>query len=689
VEIVDLRDRRDEELLQQVYDELYLPSFPDPDEREDMSVWKPLLWGERRDGEGVLFRALVAATDLEEREKRRIAGLAFFELYPKSCSGLLSYLAVGPDFRRTGLARALVAIALDTLKADAARLGRPLTAVYAEIHDPEQVSERTDSMDPAERVSFFAKLNSRRVPIQYVQPPLRPGAGRARKLHLIVVPTERDQRRLHGEDVAAFLRDLYGELVEHPEADRDLRRMEEDLHGDPVELEPLNAVPEQPAFWIGSYSVAFHFVTCGEPREPPKASEQFASFERDLFAYSHRDQPPFSSTAIHVSDPCRRVRIEFSRELRYVSEGRTCTLVADSSPQPRDLRLRASKTRFRSGVTVWHLVLTPAEGSNHSRLSEFDLIKLAKLWEGGEAVRGEYSGHDAETCVRFLADGNEWTLRELAATVFSGDFRERTPKAGILQLIVDESERRLWRGVWRALLKAREEPGVDVSMPFRNRTQRRLAEGVGGVIQGLVDFEEIDDQELREVYAAIDLGEDGIQGIHKGTLVHMGISDRPREVGERSFGISPYLLVPHAVLVHNEELLRQASEAAAQATEARRLGELEAALRKMQFSLEQYLSNVFHYPGERHIYERGSLSRGIEVRERELREQLSALRAKWDEKANRRRGIADDVRNGLLLVLSYASFHQAFPGVDDWVLVVGLVALTSVYLVWRWRDRPP
>jgi hypothetical protein len=424
-------------------------------------------------------------------------------------------------------------------------------------------------------------------------------------------------------------------------------------------------------------------------REPPRASEQFASFERDLLDYSHRDRPPFSSTAIHVPDPCRRVRIEFSRELRYVSEGRTCTLVTDPARQPRDLRLRASKTRFRSGVTVWHLVLTPAEGSNHGSLSEFDLIKLAKLWEGGEDVRGDYPGDDAETCVRFLADGHEWSLRELASSVFGADFSERAPKAGILQLIVDEAERRTWSGVWRALRKAHEEQGVDVSMPFRNKRQRRLAEGVGGVIQGLVDFEEIDDQELRDVYASIDVGDDGIQGIHKGTLVHMGISDRPREVGERSFGISPYLLVPHAVLIHNEELLRQAGEAVAQGVEARRLGELEAALRKLHVSLENYLSNLFHYPGEQHIYERGSLSRGLDVREGELRSRLSALRAKWDQKANRRRGIADDVRNGLLLVLSYASFRQAFPGVEDWILVAGLVVLTSVYLVWRWRDRPP
>jgi hypothetical protein len=110
----------------------------------------------------------------------------------------------------------------------------------------------------------------------------------------------------------------------------------------------------------------------------------------------------------------------------------------------------------------------------------------------------------------------------------------------------------------------------------------------------------------------------------------------------------------------------------------------------MQRSLEQdYLSNVFHYPGEQRIYERGSTSRGLEARERELHAQLSPLRAKWDEKVNRRRGIADDVRNGLLLVLSYATFRQAFPGVPDWILILGLIVMTAAYLAWRWKDRPP
>lgn len=689
MEFVDLRDRRDEPLLQQVYDELYLQSFPDPAEREDISVWAPRLWGDQRDGGGSRLHALVAGPNLDEPERRRIAGLAFYELYPESGTGLLSYLAVDPDFRRTGLGRALVALSLDSLRAESASLGQALNAVFAEIHDPERVSSRHDSMDPSERVSFFAKLNARRVPIRYVQPPLKRGGSRARNLDLIVLPTGRDVRRLPSADVEGFLRGLYGDLVEDTDADRDFQRMQQELDGEVVELEPLNAIPEEAAFSISRYGVAFHFVTRGEPRELPPASEQFASFERDLLAYSYRDTPPFASSAIHVPDPCRRVKLQFSRELRFVSEGRTCTLVADDRA-PRELRLRASKTQFRSGITVWHLVLRPREGSRSARLGEYDLIKLAKLWEGGEEVRGEFAGHGAESCVRLLGDRDDWTLRELAAAVFGSGFAEQAPRAGILQLMVDEDDRKTWHSVWAGLRKGQAEPGIDVSLPLRSGKQRRLAEGVAGLIQALVDFEEIDDQELRDVYAAFDIGEDGLQGIHKGTLLHIGISDRPFDVAQASFGTSPYLLVPHAVLLHNEEVLEQAAEAGAKAATARGLGELEAALRTMQRSLEQdYVSNVFHYPGEQRIYERGSTSRGLAARQHELHAQLSPLRAKWDEKVNRRRGIADDVRNGLLLVLSYATFRQAFPGVADWILILGLVLLTAAYLAWRWKDRPP
>ena len=44
-EVVDLRDGRDEALLDHLYQTLYLPNFETPEQQEDPLIWKPLLWG--------------------------------------------------------------------------------------------------------------------------------------------------------------------------------------------------------------------------------------------------------------------------------------------------------------------------------------------------------------------------------------------------------------------------------------------------------------------------------------------------------------------------------------------------------------------------------------------------------------------------------------------------------------------
>src|SRR5215210_1876357 len=207
LEIRDLRDVRDDELLEQVYEALYLPNFPVPEEREDPSIWRPLLW-ERTDADSTTLHVFVAGTDLGDRGRRRLAGFVFCEHYARSGCGLISYLAVDPDQRHHGLGRLLVQTAIDALRTDGGRVGTPLKAVFAEIHDPERVRPQADVMDPTERASFFAKLNARRVAIPYVQPELRAGRRRARDLHLIALPVDGDPLSLDSGDVDAFLHEL-------------------------------------------------------------------------------------------------------------------------------------------------------------------------------------------------------------------------------------------------------------------------------------------------------------------------------------------------------------------------------------------------------------------------------------------------------------------------------------------------
>jgi hypothetical protein len=87
------------------------------------------------------------------------------------------------------------------------------------------------------------------------------------------------------------------------------------------------------------------------------------------------------------------------------------------------------------------------------------------------------------------------------------------------------------------------------------------------------------------------------------------------------------------------------------------------------------------------LYDEGQQSRGISFRAKELRQLLGNVETTYDVKLNKRRGIADDVRNGLLLIVSYTSYRAVFPKASGAVVIAGLIAISLLYLVWRWA--PP
>jgi GNAT superfamily N-acetyltransferase len=733
MEIVDLRDRRDEDLLRAVHDGLYVTSFPLEEEREGLDYWLDALQGAGGDG-GTRVHPIVAGLNLSEPTRRQIAGLVFVELYLESACGLLSYVAVDPDFRRAGLGRTLVSCGVDALRQDSDTLRKPLRAVFAEVHDPEAANDFShgDVMDASERMSFFAKLGARRVPIPYVQPALGPGRERARALQLIALGTGSEEPTLPSAVVRDFLSELY-ELSEGNSLpdDPEFRAMTEALANESIRLTPLNAISEVPAIHIQRYGISFEFVTRGDPiAELPPPAEHFASFEDDVVAYAFQERRPLSSRPIHVPDPCRQVDIEFASEVRLVSEGRTCTLVAEDARGSRRVcvQVRASRTQFRTGITVWHLVLTPRPGSSDAALTEYDVIKLAKHWAGGEALEGPYRGNGAETAVRFVKGEQTWTLRELARAVVGEKLGDDVPRAGIIQLITGDEDPDAWRDAWAAIRAARDEPPIDISFPFAHDEQRELVESIAGVVQALMDFREIDDAELRDVLAGMDVGEDGMQGVHKGTLVYMAASDRTWDVGKLSYGISPYLLLPHALLLHNEKVLRTAAAgvreertatqarvdsqaqleallqrdplrtllrmplhvARAARVAARRVREQRKKLREARGRLRaalqrDYLPNVFHYPNERRIYEMGETSRGLAALARELGATLAEFDARWESGASMRRTMADDLKAGLLFIIAGLALKSYLNPVAL-VVIFGLVGCIYVgFRFYTWR----
>jgi GNAT superfamily N-acetyltransferase len=697
LEIVDLRTSRDSELLDAIYHGLYRRSFPFEEEREDLDFWRRNLW-EPEPG-SLVVHFLVAGREIHSRDSRAIAGFVGTEYYPESSVGLVTYIASAPEWRGRGAGRALLEAAVKELEEDARATSVTLRAVFAEIHEPTLVPPNVDSIPPRDRVAIMARYGAKRVPIPYVQPALGDGGARAYGLMLVAFPSGGRSGpqvdRLPAKTVRDFLRELYttaeGRIRDD---DRDFARMLNAL-ADDVELEEL-VQEEDPALRLSSYGIAFHFAAWRRDREIAAAAPEIESFERDMLAYAYRgSRAPFASQ-IDLKPALRRLRIRFPSQVSFVSEGRPVTLlrVRDGDDGGREVELRVARTDFRSGLSILHLVLNAARDGGRSTLNEYDVIKFAKFWEGGEGVR------EPEACLTDAAlftvqpeAREETTLLALTGEAFGDGAYVTELRAGTVQVLIDDAD-----SVCKAVSQLKRDEGAT---RLRVRTRREVT-AVGGILQGLLDFEEIDLDELADVFKDIEPEQVRMDAIEKGTLFSLTDRDRGMEAAE-ALGVSPYLLIPHAVLLHNEALLKRAAQIASaeddpvpaeHASQLRswwlrvtssgaglvdravsrsprlqglwesirrrwrhRLAQIERDRRRIAGRLNDLVPNVFHYKAEQDLYEWGWTSRSLDTLKAEVESRLAELDTDIDKRHSRLRDVA--AQTIALLLLGFSAVQTA------------------------------
>jgi hypothetical protein len=688
-------------LLDRVVRELYLPSFPNEDEREDPEAWTPRLSIHAPAPPQPSTHVFVAGERLREPDPARtLDGFLIVELYRESGCALATYLAVAPHARGRAVARRLVEHAVRALVRDTAAAGRPLRALLAEITDPHwPKAGGAQDFDPFARVEAFVRMGWRATPVPYVQPAL--GGARERVRHLTLWARALDDgaiASLDADAVCEFLHEFYRALgVARPDDDPDWAAMTRAvrLHAAGTGRLPVEPVgDEAPSLSFGVYGVAVHYVLAGETgpaTRRPRSSAIFRSFERDLLAQSFRERPPFYSTVVLLPDELRVLDLVLPNVVAYEAEGSRKWLLlrpdaaTSGTTRRRAVRVSASFTVFPSNrgagagghgdaapsglgnvTAVLHLALTPDHGREGpggalpADLTEWDLVTLIKLWEGGEGVDEPGANRLAER-VRFARpDGSEeWTLAGLARMAF----RERLeledgrtvrpvgargsedpwdacvarPRVGTVQLITGEASRpKDWTALYRTLAARFGREGVDA--PAANGDEDdggaldRQVGAVAGVLQGLLDFRYIGADELSDVFQStpglvparpsVRLVEGLVMGVHKGTLLSVMEDCRVYRRVHAQVGISPYLILPHAVLLCNAHLLRVAEDAARDAL-AEPAAATEATMREALQG--RYLVNVFHYPLERNLFEAGVASRGLGDLKAGLESQLAEI----------------------------------------------------------------
>lgn len=651
LELTDLRTYEDERLLYEFYENVYKPAFPIETQREDPSVWIGRLWGSDSEDTTFELHALIIGKNIRDPSRRIIYGGSLFEYYGESRSGLLTYMVVVPEARGKGLGTLLYTKTMDILRNIAAIRGVDLSAIYGEVENPLRTTP-SDVMDTWDRLRIIQKWGGSVLDIEYIQPALMPGQGSNRDL--LLLHFSQDDRQLPSVPsrlVLDFLTEFYTNLsAVDLSLSHDFNEVRESISGDTIRL--VTMIPEEPVLEFQDYGIALHFVKAsnsdevqGDSLNPgaTPASNVFQSFERDLISYSFRHSLPFRSVPAEFS--CgSEVELVFPVYLDFVSEGRTWRLCKkDASKDSTRVRIRVvlSKTVFSTGVIIHNVVLTSCNSQYRTPLDEYDIIKLVKLYAPSEEV--DVAGH-----LRILFEDNETDLSLFldrisgASVITLGDLR-----AGTLQLLTGEERGEEWHEVFRLcelLNSARNEAitQIDQLMKDEAPTAKQLM-AINGILTGIFDFHRIDAWEIADVYQSIYDSAEQLLYLHKGNIMCITAQDRPFELPEcRShIGISPYLILPHNVLLHDEEILNRAANAVP-GHSVHDIRTLEAARAQIDKLLSaDLLPNVFQYISERSIFDCGYRERGLEQSWTVIRKSLDWLTRRIEAHARVRERKAD------------------------------------------------
>ena len=422
--------------------------------------------------------------------------------------------------------------------------------------------------------------------------------------------------------------------------------------------------------------------------------------ELDQLSYRFQVNPPFGSQC--ESSPRLPITIIFPDKFEYFSEGKQWTLRCH---QPRrDARLTVSSTRFHdSGIRVWHVVITPQE---NGAFNEFDIIKLIHLYDG----RAEHTKLKEE--VRFRVDqySEEIEASRLLLSVCAEVSQVAKLTAGTVEIIPgpQASESDGFDKLLHIVQNARKPDGgechgrLEQWMGAKAR-EWQVLKAYCGIVTGIFDFDNMDVDELLDTLEPTVSESSGFLLINRCTLTHIPKKVRLTDELWSTVGISPYLIIPHAVLLHNEALVDEAAEKVDKVlptgpetgkkgifallleewSQKSYLSKLGEAHKEADRNLNRlYLPNVFNYPTERSLYEKGGHQRGSADKQSATLTKLGELHNLIEVEKNKQRKRGQRTIAMVLLLLVLVEFVKTLDDLCPGILSPGVIVfIGGVYVV--------
>lgn len=634
---------------------IYMDSFPEPAERESPSEWTGRALAEPPAPQPKTF-IFVIGKDLESAQPI-VYGGAVAEFYRRSECALLSYVAIGRDYRGRGYSNRLLAFVQNEISREAKRCGKTLKALFAECHPP--TNGGPDSMSPTARLKIFTSLGFRWLDLPYLQPKLNGGStARVSNLLLLAKPHHAESAQaISASLLNLYLTEFYDALEPEWRTDQDAalrealaaalsRRPHPPSHTPaPLDGIPLKAPPimEEPVFDFSSgCAFTLHFVQRSYRSAMPSASTAtphacpfFSSFELDLLAYKFQLTPPFVSKCVELDSsvaPPSSVWIHFPPSVIYTTEGRTTTLYCNESV--KQFRILLSQTFFReSGITVHHLSFVPEEDT---AFTEYDIIKLTCLYGGIQEnvnlrnqIKFSFSKSPA-------ASKDALSIKQLIALLTRQTFAldNLQPQAGTIQIDLAACRLPVWpddrlrKPFDTASPEERMNCFSELFEQARPLPHSRCLMALTGIITGIFDFERMSFAEFRDTFEPTVMRDGTFIKVHRATLVSLRFGDELLERCRDKCGASPYVLLPHALILHNSEILdwsyalqgqilRTTAEHSDRKQVVSKFNDLLIQHRKLERLLSYLTPNVFQYDTERALVARGFDAKGMSLFEQQ------------------------------------------------------------------------
>jgi hypothetical protein len=208
----------------------------------------------------------------------------------------------------------------------------------------------------------------------------------------------------------------------------------------------------------------------------------------------------------------------------------------------------------------------------------------------------------------------------------------------------------------------------------------RILMALCGITAGILDFDQIGVDEIRDTVKRSVEGSSGFLKLHRSTIVHFFQADLERfQRFCTSMGANPYLLIPHAVILHNECLVAEAADWANGILDQARRGprEMERVRQQMDRNLTRLIPNVFNYETERTLFEGGVVARGSDEYLRATRRKREELNSLIVEARTRQHEWWHLILNVLLFLITvmgvWEKLHGKYP--DHGLPLVWLIAL--------------